>query len=185
MPIADRLTKARTRVRTAVSSTWRSPAKFAEPVLPASHSVVTPLGRQKWSVCPPMSCALTKTWAWMSTRPGVTSRPLALIVRRASLRGRSGATATILPPAMPTSMRPLSPAAGSSTSPSVSSRSYFISGSSLGGRHRAPEIGDAVRSAFGRPPGQAPRTKPRRGSPVRRSAIRHYRAARSFPAPNG
>src|SRR5712691_8301515 len=49
MPIADRLTKARMRVRTSRSMTWRSPAKVAEPVLPASHNVVTPLARQKWS----------------------------------------------------------------------------------------------------------------------------------------
>ncbi len=47
MPIADRLTKARMRVRTSWSMTWRSPAKVADPVLPASHSVVTPLARQK------------------------------------------------------------------------------------------------------------------------------------------
>ena len=62
----------------------------------------------------------------MSTSPGVTSLPLALIVRRASFAGSEGATATILPPAMPMSMTPRSPAAGSSTSPPVSMRSYFI-----------------------------------------------------------
>ena len=38
-----------------------------------------------------MSCALTKTWAWMSTRPGITSRPLALSVRRAWAAGNDGA----------------------------------------------------------------------------------------------
>ena len=65
-------------------------------MLPASHNVVTPLARQKWSVWPPMSEALTKIWAWMSTSPGVTSRPLALIVRRASAAGSEGATATDL-----------------------------------------------------------------------------------------
>jgi hypothetical protein len=37
----------------------------------------------------------------MSTNPGVTNRPLALIVRRASAAGSEGATALILPPAMP------------------------------------------------------------------------------------
>jgi hypothetical protein len=42
MPIADRLTKARVRVRTSRSMTWRSPAKVAEPVLPASHKMVNP-----------------------------------------------------------------------------------------------------------------------------------------------
>ena len=72
MPIADKLTNARVRVRTCPSMTARSPAKVAEPVLPASHRVVTPLAWQKRSVCPPMSCALTKMWAWMSISPGVT-----------------------------------------------------------------------------------------------------------------
>jgi len=43
MPIADKFTNARTLVCTAVSSTCRRPAKFADPVLPASHKVVTPL----------------------------------------------------------------------------------------------------------------------------------------------
>jgi hypothetical protein len=37
-------------VRTAASRTWRSPAKVAEPVLPASHKVVTPLALQNPSV---------------------------------------------------------------------------------------------------------------------------------------
>src|ERR1700676_4961252 len=126
MPIADRLTKARMRVRTSWSITWRNPAKVADPVLPASHRVVTPVERQKWSVCPPMSCALTKTWAWMSMRPGVTKRPRALIVRRASLSASEGATSTILPPLTPTSSRPFSPAPGSMTSPCRINRSYFM-----------------------------------------------------------
>jgi hypothetical protein len=95
-------------------------------VLPASHNVVTPLTRQKWSVWPAMSEALTKIWAWMSTNPGVTNRPLTLIVRRASAAGNDGATALILPPAMPMSIKPRSPPAGSSTSPPASKRSYFI-----------------------------------------------------------
>src|SRR5205814_3214562 len=60
------------------------------------------------------------------TSPGVTSRPRALIVRRASFFGNDAATSTILPPLIATSSWPLSPAAGSSTSPSVTNRSYFI-----------------------------------------------------------
>src|SRR6516225_7475932 len=44
MPIAERFTKARARVRTVRSRTNLRPAKFAEPALPASHTVVTPLG---------------------------------------------------------------------------------------------------------------------------------------------
>jgi hypothetical protein len=32
-----------------------------------------------------------KIWAWMSTNPGITNRPLALIVRRASAAGSDGA----------------------------------------------------------------------------------------------
>jgi hypothetical protein len=67
-----------------------------------------------------------KIWAWMSTSPGISSRPLALIVRRASAAGSDGATVTILPPATPISIKPRSPPAGSSTSPPVSRRSYFI-----------------------------------------------------------
>src|SRR5436305_15192094 len=62
----------------------------------------------------------------MSTSPGVTSRPRALIVRRASFFGNDAATTTILPPLTATSSWPFSPAAGSSTSPSITSRSYFI-----------------------------------------------------------
>src|SRR5437588_2706775 len=62
----------------------------------------------------------------MSTNPGVTNRPLTLIVRRASAAGSEGATALILPPAMPMSIKPRSPPAGSSTSPPASKRSYFI-----------------------------------------------------------
>src|SRR5216683_2889532 len=126
MPIADRLTKARTRVRTSWSITWRSPAKVADPVLPASHKVVTPLAWQKWSVWPPMSCALTKMWAWMSISPGVTRSPFALIVRCAWLAASDGSTATTVPPLIPTSSMPRSPAPGSTTSPCWIKRSYFM-----------------------------------------------------------
>src|SRR5690242_7800590 len=76
-----------------------------------------------------MSWALTKICAWMSTSPGVTSRPRALIVRRALFFGSDAATSTILPPLIATSSWPLSPAPGSRTSPSVTSRSYFIASS--------------------------------------------------------
>src|SRR5712672_868841 len=143
---------------------WRSPAKVAEPVLPASLKVVTPLAEQKRSVWPPMSWALTKMCAWMSTRPGVTSRPRALIVRRASFFGNDAATSTILPPLIATSSWPLSPAAGSSTSPSVTSRSYFIAPSpppdylatllgSRRARHPAPVVpASAGEFAGGRTP---------------------------------
>ena len=37
MPIADRMTKARVRVRTSRSMTCRSPPNVAEPALPASE----------------------------------------------------------------------------------------------------------------------------------------------------
>jgi hypothetical protein len=54
------LTKARVRVRTALSTTNRRPAKFAEPALPASQTVVTPLELHKRSVFSPISEQLTK-----------------------------------------------------------------------------------------------------------------------------
>jgi hypothetical protein len=79
-----------------------------------------------------MSEALTKIWAWMSTSPGVTSQPLTLIVRRASAAGSKGATALILPPAMPMSIKPRSPPAGSSTSPPASKTSYLALSMPLG-----------------------------------------------------
>ena len=62
----------------------------------------------------------------MSTSPGVTIRLLTDMVWRTSAVGNEGPTATILPPAIPISMTPRNPAAGSSTSPPASRRSYFI-----------------------------------------------------------
>jgi hypothetical protein len=125
MPIAERFTKPWARVRTARSRTNLSPAKFAEPALPASHTVVTPLELHKRSVFSPMSEQLAKTCAWTATSPGVTSRPWALMFLQASSLRSEPATSTILPP-IPTSMRPRSRLPGSITSPSLINKSYFM-----------------------------------------------------------
>src|SRR4029077_18649950 len=57
MPIAERLTKARVRVRTALSTTNRRPAKLADPALPAPHPGAAPLVLHKRSGGAPLFIA--------------------------------------------------------------------------------------------------------------------------------